>query len=100
MKVIIRGKILDIKSKEWKFNGKEGISFSAKVFDVEDKEIRNVKIDSTQALNLKGLVDTENIVQFFCSVYSDKISIKAKEYYEEKEADDDVFTPKDKDMPF
>ena len=84
MKTIIRGKILDVNSKEWEFNGKKGTSYIAKIFDLEDKDIRYVKVDSTQALNLKGLVDTENIVIFYCSIFSEKLSVKAKEYYEEK----------------
>ena len=84
MKTVITGKVLDVKSKDWEFNGKKGVSYSAKVLDIEDKEIRNLKIDSNQALDLRGLVDTENIVKFECSAFAEKLSLKVKEY-EEKE---------------
>lgn len=84
MKTVIIGKILDVKSKDWEFNGKKGVSYSVKVLDTEDKEIRNLKIDSNQALDLKGLVDTENVVKFECSTFAEKLSLKVKEY-EEKE---------------
>lgn len=84
MKTIIIGKILDVKVKSWEFNGNKGVSYSVKVLDTEDKEIRNLKIDSNQALELKGLVDTENVVKFECSAFAEKLSLKVKEY-EEKE---------------
>ena len=84
MKTVINGKVLDVKSKDWEFNGKKGVSYSVKVLDIEDKEIRNLKIDSNQALDLKGLIDTENVVKFECSAFAEKLSLKVKEY-EEKE---------------
>lgn len=84
MKTVIRGKILDVNSKDWEFNGKKGTSYIAKLFDMEDKDIRYVKIDSNQALSLKGLVDTDNVVIFYCSIFSEKFSIKAKEFYKEE----------------
>lgn len=84
MKVIIRGKILDVNSKDWEFNGKKGTSYVTKVFDTEDKDIRYIKVDSSQALSLKRFVDTENIVIFYCSVFSEKLSVKVKEFYKEE----------------
>lgn len=84
MKIIVRCNVLDIMSKDWEFNGKKGTSYIAKVFDLEDKDVRYVKLDSAQALNLKGFVDTDKIAIFYCSIFSEKLSIKAKEYYEEK----------------
>lgn len=84
MKTIIRGKILEIKSKDWEFNGRKGISYNAKVFDIDDKEVRKLKIDNEQAMDLIGLVDTENIIEFDCSVFAEKLSLKVKEY-EKKE---------------
>lgn len=84
MKIIIRGNVLDVASKEWEYNGKAGTSYLVKVFDLEDKDVRYVKVDSEQALDLKGFVDTDKIAIFYCSIFSEKLSIKAKEYYEER----------------
>lgn len=84
MKTIIVGKVLDVKSKDWELNGKKGVSYGIKVLDVEDKEVRKLKIDNEQAMDLIRLVDTENVVKFECSAFAEKLSLKVKEYEEEE----------------